>query len=98
MDGGPGDQWLTQEPASSGEAAAWQWIAQNVAAAIADAVAGRPDIRANPAHAYRQLFDGGCDFVLRLQSDPHSRAARTSKQYLLDDATFRQPSLASGDR
>jgi uncharacterized membrane-anchored protein YjiN (DUF445 family) len=71
-------EWLTQEHPRKQKLLPRQWIAQNVAAAIADAVAGRlKSIRANPAHAYRQLFDEWVrDFVLRLQSEPQLRARR----------------------
>lgn len=84
-------EWLTQEHPRKQKLLPRQWIAQNVAAAIADAVAGRlKSIRANPAHAYRQLFDEWVrDFVLRLQSEPQLRArGEDIKQYLLDDAAF----------
>jgi uncharacterized membrane-anchored protein YjiN (DUF445 family) len=83
--------WLTQEHPRKQKLLPKQWIAQNVAAAIADAVAGRLEsIRANPAHAYRQLFDQWVrDFVLRLQSDPALlQRGEDIKQYLLNDDTF----------
>ncbi|WP_354005057.1 DUF445 domain-containing protein [Ramlibacter cellulosilyticus] len=83
--------WLAQEHPRKQKLLPKQWIAQNVAAALADAVARRLEsIRANPAHAYRQLFDEWMhDFVLRLQSDPvlHARGEEI-KQYLLNDETF----------
>ena len=83
--------WLSQEHPRKQKLLPRQWIAQNVATAIADAVAGRLEsIRANPAHAYRQLFDQWVrEFVLRLQSDPALQArGEDIKQYLLDDDTF----------
>ena len=83
--------WLAQEHPRKQKLLPKQWIAQNVAAAIADAVVHRLEsIRANPAHAYRQLFDEWIhEFVLRLQSDPalHARGEEI-KQYLLNDDTF----------
>lgn len=83
--------WLTQEHPRKQKLLPRQWIAQNVASAIADAIAARLEsIRANPAHAYRQLFDEWVrNFVLRLQSDPAlQERGETIKQYLLDDDTF----------
>lgn len=83
--------WLVEEHPRKQKLLPKQWIAQNVAAALADAVAHRLEsIRANPAHAYRQLFDEWIqDFVRRLQSDPALQArAEEIKQYLLDDETF----------
>lgn len=83
--------WLTQEHPRKQKLLPRQWIAQNVASAIADAVAGRLEsIRTNPAHAYRQLFDEWVrDFVLRLQSDPSLRQrGEDIKQYLLNDDSF----------
>ena len=83
--------WLSQEHPRKQKILPTQWIAQNVATAIADAVSGRLEsIRANPAHAYRQLFDEWVrDFVLRLQSDPALQArGEEIKQYLLNDDTF----------
>lgn len=83
--------WLTQEHPRKQKVLPRQWIAQNVATAIAGAVAGRLEsIRANPAHTYRQLFDTWVrDFVERLQSDPslHARGEEI-KQYLLNDDTL----------
>ena len=83
--------WLAQEHPHKQKLLPKQWIAENVATAIADAVARRLEsIRANPAHAYRQLFDQWIhDFVLRLQSDPvlHARGEEM-KQYLLNDDSF----------
>lgn len=83
--------WLSQEHPRKQKLLPRQWIANNVATAMADAVAGRLEsIRTNPAHAYRQLFDEWVrDVVLRLQSDPALRArGEEVKQYLLDDETF----------
>lgn len=83
--------WLTQEHPRKQKLLPKQWIANNVASAIADAVAGRLEsIRANPAHAYRQLFDQWVrDFVLRLQTDPALQArGEEIKQYLLNDEAF----------
>ena len=83
--------WLSQEHPRKQKLLPKQWIAQNVAAAIADAVTARLEsIRANPAHAYRQLFDQWArEFVLRLQSDPALQArGEDIKQYLLNDDTF----------
>lgn len=83
--------WLAQEHPRKQKLLPKQWIAHNVAAAIADAVVRRLEsIRANPAHAYRQLFDQWThDFVLRLQSDPALQArGEEIKQYLLNDDTF----------
>lgn len=83
--------WLSQEHPRKQKILPRQWIAQNVATAIADAVTGRLEsIRANPAHEYRQLFDQWVrDFVLRLQSDPALQArGEDLKQYLLSDETF----------
>ncbi|MVQ29317.1 DUF445 family protein [Ramlibacter sp. MAH-25] len=83
--------WLTHEHPRKQKLLPKQWIARNVATAIADAVTARLEsIRANPAHAYRQLFDQWVrDFVLRLQSDPALQArGEDIKQYLLNDATF----------
>jgi uncharacterized membrane-anchored protein YjiN (DUF445 family) len=83
--------WLTHEHPRKQKILPKQWIAQNVATALADAVAGRlENIRANPAHAYRQLFDQWVrDFVLRLQSDPALQArGEDIKRYLLNDDTF----------
>ena len=83
--------WLAQEHPRKQKLLPRQWIAENVAAAIADAVAHRLEsIRANPAHAYRQLFDEWIqDFVLRLQSDPALQArGEEIKQYLLNDESF----------
>ena len=83
--------WLSQEHPRKQRILPRQWIAQNVAAAIADAVTGRLEsIRANPAHAYRQLFDQWVrDFVVRLQSDPALQArGEDIKQYLLNDDAF----------
>lgn len=83
--------WLAHEHPRKQKLLPKQWIAQNVATAIADAVAGRLEsIRANPAHAYRQLFDQWVrDVVLRLQSDPTFRArGEEIKQYLLNDDAF----------
>ena len=83
--------WLSQEHPRKQKILPRQWIAQNVATAIADAVTARLEsIRANPAHAYRQLFDQWVrEFVLRLQSDPALQArGEEIKQYLLNDETF----------
>jgi len=83
--------WLAQEHPRKQKLLPKQWIAHNVAAAIADAVVRRLEsIRANPAHAYRQLFDEWVhDFVQRLQSDPALRTrGEEIKQYLLNDDTF----------
>lgn len=83
--------WLTQEHPRTQKLLPRQWIATNVASAIAEAIVGRLEsIRANPAHAYRQLFDEWVQqFVLRLQSDPALRErGEAIKQYLLDDDTF----------
>jgi uncharacterized membrane-anchored protein YjiN (DUF445 family) len=83
--------WLTQEHPRKQKLLPKQWIAQNVAAAIADAVSGRLEsIRANPSHAYRQAFDEWVrEFVLRLQTDPALQArGEEIKQYLLNDETF----------
>jgi uncharacterized membrane-anchored protein YjiN (DUF445 family) len=83
--------WLSQEHPRKQKILPRQWIAENVAAAIAAAVTGRLEsIRANPAHAYRQLFDQWVrDFVLRLQSDPAMQArGEEIKQYLLNDDAF----------
>ena len=84
-------EWLAQEHPRKQKLLPKQWIAQNVAAAIADAVADRLEsIRENPAHAYRQLFDQWItDFLLRLQSDPALQArGEEIKQYLLNDAAL----------
>ncbi|WP_427912755.1 DUF445 domain-containing protein [Ramlibacter sp. MMS24-I3-19] len=84
-------EWLAQEHPRKQRILPKHWIAQNVATAIADAVAARLEsIRANPAHAYRQLFDRWVrDFVVRLQSDSALQArGEDIKQSLLDDATF----------
>ena len=62
-----------------------------MAAAIADAVAGRlKSIRANPAHAYRQLFDEVGARLRRCGCSRSRSCARAAdiKQYLLDDAAF----------
>nr|WP_242529047.1 DUF445 family protein [Ramlibacter ginsenosidimutans] len=83
--------WLTQEHPRKQKLLPRQWIATNVASAIAEAIVGRLEsIRANPAHAYRQLFDEWVQqFVLRLQSDPAlSERGEAIKQYLLEDETF----------
>ncbi len=83
--------WLTQEHPRKQRLLPKQWIANNVATAIADAVSNRLEsIRENPAHAYRQLFDQWVrEFVLRLQSDPALKArGEEIKQYLLNDETF----------
>ncbi len=83
--------WLTQEHPRKQKLLPKQWIATNVATAIANAVTARLEsIRENPAHAYRQLFDQWVrDFVLRLQSDPALQArGEEIKQYLLNDDTF----------
>lgn len=83
--------WLTQEHPRKQKLLPKQWIAQNVASAMADAIAGRlQSIRANPAHAYRQLFDEWVrDFVVRLQSDASlQQRGEDIKQYLLNDDTF----------
>jgi uncharacterized membrane-anchored protein YjiN (DUF445 family) len=83
--------WLAQEHPRKQKVLPKRWIAQNVAAAIADAVAHRLEsIRENPAHAYRQLFDQWThEFVARLQTDAtlHARGEEI-KQYLLNDDTF----------
>jgi uncharacterized membrane-anchored protein YjiN (DUF445 family) len=80
--------WLAQEHPRKQKLLPRQWIAKNVAAAIADAVSHRLEsIRANPAHAYRELFDQWLhEFVQRLQSDPalHARG-EVIKQLLLND-------------
>ena len=84
-------EWLAQEHPRKQKVLPRQWIAQNVAAAIADAVARRLEsIRENPAHAYRQLFDQWIrDFGGRLQTDPALQArGEEIKQYLLNDDTF----------
>ncbi|HSW16538.1 MAG TPA: DUF445 family protein [Ramlibacter sp.] len=83
--------WLAQEHPRKQKLLPRQWIAKNVAQAIAAAVARRLEsIRSNPAHAYRQLFDQWIqDFVVRLQSDAALQArGEEIKQYLLNDDTF----------
>lgn len=83
--------WLTQEHPRKQKLLPKQWIGQNVATALTNAVIERLEtIRANPAHAYRQLFDTWVrEFVERLQSDPalHLRGEEV-KQYLLNDPAF----------
>lgn len=83
--------WLTHEHPRKQKLLPKQWIAQNVASALADAITGRLEsIRANPAHAYRLLFDEWVrDFVGRLQADPALQArGEQVKQYLLNDDAF----------
>jgi uncharacterized membrane-anchored protein YjiN (DUF445 family) len=83
--------WLKEEHPMKQKVLPTQWIGENAATVIANAVHQRLDaIRANPAHEYRQMFDRAVrDFIVRLQSQPELRErGEEVKQYILQDAAF----------